>query len=251
MDDPAVDEFIISNTGEYTPTHVDFKGKYELFPRQAKALTKLAEIDDGKSEYVEVEISEQTLGSTTIAAKAENPAALKGGVLADAIGAGKTVVSIALIISRLEKSRALLKHKGRVTSQSAASLIVVPPGLISQWKDEFKKFVKEDTKLKILTVWNIRTLMKLSVQEIADADVAIIPIDLLEGDKKTKGQYLEHIFSFVSGKLGKKTVDALGHQYDLAAPPPLFRSKGVNEIVGVEGVWFSKSSGESVRGAKR
>ena len=244
MNDPKVDEFIIGNTKDYKATQVHFKDDLKLFERQGAALTKLLQIDDGLSDYVEVEMSEATLGSMTIAAKAENKVALRGGVLADAIGAGKTVVSIALIISRLEKSRTTKKLKGRAASQSAASLIVVPPGLISQWKEEFEKFVKPETKLNCVEIWNIKSLMNLTVAEVADADVVIVPIDLLEGDKRTKGQYLQHIFQFVSSKMGKKAVDALGHQYDLAKPPPLFRHKGVNEIVGVEGVWVSKTSGE-------
>ena len=45
-------------------------------------------------------------------------------------------------------------------------------------------------------------------------------------------------------------MNALGRNYALAEPPKLFRHKGVQENIGVEGVWFSKSSADPYGGAQ-
>ncbi|GMH56832.1 hypothetical protein TrLO_g11280 [Triparma laevis f. longispina] len=255
--DPVVDEFKISNTDDYKGTVVNLKGNYKLYPRQEKALTKLLQIDEGDVEYKESEMSEQRLPGTayTLNTRASREAPLRGGVLADAIGAGKTVISIGLILKGLKKSRDFAK-KNKELSESAATLIVVPPGLINQWEDEFKKFVDKEVKLKVLKIYNLASLKELKVDEIRSADAIVLPIDLLEGENnKTKGQYLDHLFKYTEKKMGKKALSEmerdglLGGHYDVGKAPECFRGGSAKERVTCDGVWVPFSSADPYGGA--
>ena len=78
----------------------------------------------------------------------------RGGVIADAIGAGKTVVSIALIMNNIESA-----HKQRgMPNKSWATLVAVPPGLIDQWHPEIKKFAEP---LRVVKVYDFASLLKM------------------------------------------------------------------------------------------
>eukprot|EP00536_Pseudo-nitzschia_multiseries_P012821 jgi/Psemu1/33218/gm1.33218_g len=251
--DPKIDEFRICNTNDLPESiECDFKKDKELYPRQRQALTKLLHIEEGKSIYQETEMSEQGLPGAgwTIATRASRSVPVKGGVCADAIGAGKTAVSIALVIKGLKKSRQICKN-GNIM-ESAATLIVVPPALINQWYEEFDKFVHERVMLKVLKIYSIRQLMEHSVKDILSADAVIVPVDILEGDGKTgkqRGLYLDHLFDFTAKSLDESAKRHLSSEYDLKKAPILPRFWGAREKIGVSGVWLSAGSSDPYGGA--
>ena len=94
-------------------------------------------IESGDVAFSEEERSEHVLPGVgwCLIARAKKTSPLRGGVLGDAIGSGKTVVTIALILAGAEKARASRNIKN---GRSSATLIVVPPGLVRQWDDERK-----------------------------------------------------------------------------------------------------------------
>ena len=84
-------------------------------------------------------------GSTGISlmSRSARKTSLKGGVIADSIGAGKTVISIALILPRLSAAR----KSNCIPRSSSATLVLSPPALVNQWKCEIKKFT-DDVKVR-------------------------------------------------------------------------------------------------------
>jgi hypothetical protein len=248
--DPEVTEFRIQSTNKEESTDEwGFNKMYSLYARQKQGLTRVLAIENGERTYEETEMSEKELPGTgfTLATKASRNVPLRGGVIADAIGAGKTVISIALILKGLMAAREKNKASKDLSS-SGATLIVVPPGLIEQWRSEFNKFVDPKLKIKIIEIYNLATLRKTTVNEIREADVVICPVDILEGESKSvkdRALYLKHIFDFTVKNLDKKQKEeVLNDQYNLSEAPKLPTTWGAKENIGVEGIWVAKSSAD-------
>ena len=133
--DPVLDQFRVSNCNALDTTNIQLKKPYELYDRQKRAVTKCAMIEDEATEFEEIEMVDHAMpGSAgwSLISRASRKSRVCGGVIADAIGAGKTVISIALIVRGIKKARA-----SRVSpNKSSATLIIVPPGLIDQWNRE-------------------------------------------------------------------------------------------------------------------
>ena len=184
--DPVLDPFVVSNCETLQQTTIELDTPHELYDRQKKVVTKMAAIEDGETIFEELEMfDEQMPGSTgwSCIAKATRSRNIQGGVIADAIGAGKTVISIALILRGIAKARAARKPP----AQSSATLVVVPPGLLDQWQSEVNKFA---ASLKVVCVYDLIRLKKLAVKDLLEADVVVCPIDILEG-----AGYLQHVLT--------------------------------------------------------
>lgn len=93
--DPIIKPFQVRNCDAEAATLVELGSPYKLYVRQQKVVTKMLRIERSEMEFEEVEICDQEMPELgiSIIAKATGNRRLCGGVIADAIGSGKTIVS--------------------------------------------------------------------------------------------------------------------------------------------------------------
>jgi hypothetical protein len=116
---------------------------------------------------------------------------IRGGILGDAVGYGKTATMIGLIDSRHDGAHpSIPESREPYFFRSAATLILVPSNLLDQWVSEFNKFLDchlgsaraagLDRRLRIVPVRTATQLKALSVGQICEeADVVICSYRLL------------------------------------------------------------------------
>lgn len=114
----------------------------------------------------------------------QRPLRFNGALLADRTGSGKTATVLALIAAggrreaRIARGVHVVENSWRIPL--AATLIIVPLNLVTQWKQEAAKF-EVSSRLNMLTVINKRDYSALTIQALRDADIVITTPDFLLG----------------------------------------------------------------------
>jgi len=96
---------------------------------------------------------------------------VKGGVLADAIGYGKTACTIGLVDKTKEAPLPTVPPSFRGFVPSRATLVLVPTNLHKQWLSEISKFTGD--ALKVISVPTCSQLKRLTLKELAEADIVV------------------------------------------------------------------------------
>jgi len=165
--------------------------KKKLYERQARAMARMESIEKGEVLFREEEISEAHLVGVgwALEARASLERPLCGGVLADVMGGGKTVTTIALIANGVEAARSSVDlSRGR----TGATLVMVPGHLHAQWAEEIKNFTGD--ALKVVVIRDTKALTEVTVKEMVSADVVITKFELLNDTQGSKGKvYLENL----------------------------------------------------------
>lgn len=154
--------------------------KYPLRPEQLRSLAWMQKQEATDAPYFETALEESVLNALDWRAecKAEIPVSIKGGILGDQVGYGKTAITLAMV----DSSRVADKDLPSIASAGSriptkCTLIVVPSHLPSQWALEVKKFVGAALKTKV--VKNLAHLNGLSIADIQNLDVLIVSETLL------------------------------------------------------------------------
>lgn len=231
--DPEIRAFKVLNCDGEKPTSVNLKAPHQLYERQQKVVSKMLDIENAKTPFEELELSEHEMPGAlglSLVARASRSRKISGGVICDAIGSGKTVISIAIILSGLDEARRRRSNKNRLPNQTGATLVIVPPALIDQWESELKKFTDG---LKVVKIYGNSSLSKCTLQKIMDADVVICPVDILESNEK--GGYVQRVLKAA----GDKVSDV----------PTLPSYSGQIEQSGARGTWIPATSADPYGGA--
>jgi SNF2-related domain len=142
--------------------------------------------------FVEEEISEAILAPLGWRAegRAERVVHIKGGVLADQVGYGKTAITLGLIDCSSKDVENKFKKAGRIDGKISvkATVVVVPPHLTKQWDSECRKFSGKRFKTVVLST--ATSLNSLKIEDVQNADIVIIASNLFKSSV-----YLENLES--------------------------------------------------------
>ena len=137
------------------------------------------------------------------------------------------MISIAIILQGIQAAR----KKRTFPRKTSATLVVVPPGLIDQWKREVKKFTNEMPN--VICIYDATTILDYTLKDIIEADMVVCPVDLLEA----KGGYMARLARIAAGVKNAQEV------------PQLPKETGQVEKNGAAGVWIPATSQDPFGGA--
>ena len=106
---------------------------------------------------------------------------VRGGVLADEVGYGKTVITIALIDAAPRVPRPVpppLRESSFIAVKT--TLVLAPSHLLKQWPGEVSKF--SGGALSVRTINTMADLNRLTIKEIQSLDVLVCSITLFRND---------------------------------------------------------------------
>ena len=131
--------------------------------------------------FIEEEVAEAMLDVLGWRAqgRARRPVQVRGGVLADQVGYGKTAITLGLIDCAPGVKLPKEKSKGYISVKG--TLVVVPPHLTRQWGSEVIKFTGKD-HFSIVIIQTASQINSLSIQDVIDADIVVVASSLFHGD---------------------------------------------------------------------
>jgi len=117
---------------------------------------------------------------------------VKGGILADKMGYGKTATAIGLISLDKDKARQQRAPQGYIPC--SASLILSPSHLMHQWQDEIGKFLGQDrVKFFHANAAGLGQLKKFVEREGKSDYVAVLVVHEALGMKNFKGSMMQEL----------------------------------------------------------
>jgi hypothetical protein len=166
--------------------------KIKLRVEQLRSLSWMLDREAGDAApFIEEEVSEAVLEPLGWRAegRAERPVHVRGGVLADQVGYGKTAITLALIDCTAKQVEAELKGKTllRGKIRVKGTLCIVPPHLTRQWNTEIQKFMGKN-RYKSIVISTAANLNSITIEEVEEADIIIVASNLYRSNV-----YLENL----------------------------------------------------------
>ncbi|KAI5302822.1 hypothetical protein KEM56_000322, partial [Ascosphaera pollenicola] len=158
--------------------------RHFLRREQLRSLTwMIAQEDDSALPFEEEEVAEALIPSLSwrAEARATTKKAIKGGILGDEVGYGKTAISLALFDSQFQKDSNSTPERVNGAIPITATLIVVPNHLVDQWRNEIKKFL--GNTYNVLEIKTVNALNTLTIRDFQKAHIVLVSATLFRGDK--------------------------------------------------------------------
>lgn len=155
--------------------------KMNLRPEQSRSLHwMISRESDDVEPFVEEEIEESSILPLGWRAegRARKSKLVRGGVLADQVGYGKTVTTLGLCNKMQESDEQHAKEDNYGLITIKATLILVPKQLPDQWASEIKKFL--GMSVSVLVLKNDAAVAKTSIEQFEKADIIICSWDCIK-----------------------------------------------------------------------
>lgn len=115
----------------------------------------------------------QELSPTEVARSEKERCTVRGGILADGIGTGKTCVALALLDKWRCMEPCVPDSLSPSPIPSRATLVIVPPNIWDQWGREVAKFFQAGS-LQVVMAEDVSFLKTCSLRTIAEADLVVV-----------------------------------------------------------------------------
>ncbi|GLA58790.1 hypothetical protein AtubIFM54640_008897 [Aspergillus tubingensis] len=146
-----------------------------LRPEQLRSLSWMVrQEDDDVPPFTEEETEEALLPSLMWRAEGRvtSQKAIRGGVIADDVGYGKTAITLGLIDTQHGRERLPTPAEIDGFIPCKATLIVVPQIMIQQWQSEISKFL--GSRLKVLVFAQASSFAKVSISDVRRSDIILV-----------------------------------------------------------------------------
>ena len=155
---------------------------------QQRSLQWMIKQDSVEADAFEEDIREESLSlhlDWRLEARVTKRRQVRGGIIADDVGYGKTVTMLALIKDRMGEAITEARSDSSNRIPLSATCIITPNTLIQQWKDEIQRFWP---KCNVLAIKSLNVLEKATISQFQQAHIVLVSIGLLDKEAYTQRQ---------------------------------------------------------------
>jgi len=156
--------------------------KYPLRPEQLRSLGWMIQQEMCEEPFLEEEVCENVLPALGLRmdGMAQVSKVVRGGIVADQVGYGKTAISIGVILANQLKFPTPNQAKVEAPVKAIptkATLVIAPSQLLRQWPREVEKFSARGS-LNTVVLKTMSDLNSLTARDVMEADVVIVATTL-------------------------------------------------------------------------
>lgn len=151
-----------------------------LRPEQLRSLSwMISQENDNVAPFEEEETEEAFLPLLMwrAEARATTQKVIRGGILADDVGYGKTAIVLGLIDAQAERVQVPTQVSNEGLIPTKATLIVVPHIMLNQWKSEIGKFL--GGRYKVLVLQSAASFTNKTIRDVRNADIILVSWSVL------------------------------------------------------------------------
>ncbi|KAK5205647.1 hypothetical protein LTR41_008715 [Exophiala xenobiotica] len=188
---------ILSNDDTEPIDKRDF-GKRRLWDSQRRVLTWMRSQEETPKTWEELSLVECRLPSLgwNVESRAFSEKVVRGGVIGDNVGSGKTLTSlthVGLDYERIQAKKAFSVECPHGLIQTDATIILMPKNIKDQWEEELQNCLPSWTRMKssdsrpkrpyYIVIKLAKELPNYTVEDIRSAAMIFVPFDIFEEDK--------------------------------------------------------------------